>query len=43
MGASYHGKLEVVYALLLAGADINHQNEVKSHSYIEKGVVPHES
>jgi ankyrin repeat protein len=43
MWASRWGKLEVVNALLLAGADTNHQDKVKSHSYIDIGVVPHES
>ena len=37
------GKLEVVNALLLGEADINIQNEVKPHSHIDIGVVPHES
>ena len=41
--ASYNGKLEVVNALLIGGADINIQNEVKSHSHIDIGVVPHDS
>jgi len=44
MLASGNGYLEVVNALLLAGADINIQNgKVKSHSHIDIGVVPHES
>ena len=43
MFASEVGKLDIVQALLLGGADINIQNEVKSHSHIDIGVVPHES
>ena len=41
--ASSYGKLEVVNALLLGGADINLQDKVKSQSYIDIGVVPRES
>ena len=43
MGASAYGNLDVVDALLLGGADTNIQDEVKSHSHIDIGVVPHES